>query len=75
AYDAFETKRQTDAVISRYPSPIATLAVGRIAQKFRLLLERDKGTAREEFRADSNLGSLTDLLRDLGYEWDLETVD
>jgi putative ATP-dependent endonuclease of the OLD family len=75
SYNEFESKRQSDATSSRMPTRIVNLAVGRMAQRFRLLLERDKGVAAIEFRNDPNLKELTRLLHDLGYEWSLETID
>ena len=74
-YNAFETKRHSDATSSRSNTSIVNLAIGRLAQKFRLLLEKDKGIAASEFRNDSNLQELTKLLSELGYEWTLETVN
>lgn len=74
-YNAFETKRHSDATSSRSASSIVNLAVGRLAQKFRMLLEKDKGIAASEFRDDVNLKELTKLLGELGYEWTLETVN
>lgn len=70
-----EQKRQVDATISKNPSQIAALAIGRLATKYRLLLEKDNTLAKTQFRTDKNLKELTDLLRDLGYEWELETKD
>ena len=72
-YDAHEQKRQNDASISRTSSSIVPLAIGRLAQKFRMLLEKDVGGARADFKNDPNLKELTKLLRELGYEWDLES--
>ena len=74
-YNAFETKRHSDATSSRSATSIVNLAVGRLAQKFRMLLEKDKGIAASEFRDDVNLKELTKLLGELGYEWTLETVN
>lgn len=74
-YNAFETKRHSDATSSRSATSIVNLAVGRLAQKFRMLLEKDKGIAASEFRDDVNLKELTKLLGELGYEWSLETVN
>jgi putative ATP-dependent endonuclease of OLD family len=74
-YNAFETKRHSDATSSRSASSIVSLAVGRLAQKFRMLLEKDKGLAAREFRDDVNLKELTKLLSELGYEWSLETIN
>ncbi len=74
-YNDSETKRQSDAASSRSAGTIVNLAVGRLAQRYRLLLEKDKGIAAHEFRDDVNLKELTKLLSELGYEWSLETVN
>lgn len=74
-YNDFETKRHSDAASSRSATSIVNLAVGRLAQKYRMLLEQDKGIAAREFRDDSNLKELTKLLSELGYEWSLETIN
>ncbi|MFP5328556.1 MAG: AAA family ATPase [Alphaproteobacteria bacterium] len=70
-YNAFESKRQSDATISRTQFSLVQVAIGRLAQRYRLLLEKDTGTAAKEFRADENLQELTKILTRLGYEWDL----
>jgi len=75
-YNDNEQKRQNDASISRTnSSSIVPLAIGRLAQKFRLLLEKDNAKARTDFKNDPNLKELTKLLSELGYEWDLETTN
>jgi putative ATP-dependent endonuclease of OLD family len=74
-YDEYEMKRQSDATFSRVGTQIVGLAVGRLAQKYRLLLEKDRGTAKEEFYADANITELTRLLAQLGYDWQLESVN
>ena len=75
-YNDFETKRHSDATSSRSAATqVVTLAVGRMAQRFRMLLEKDKGIATSEFREDVNLQELTKLLNELGYEWSLETIN
>lgn len=65
-YNDYEQKRQNDASISRTSSSIVPLAVGRLAQKFRLLLEKDNAKARTDFKNDPNLKELTKLLGELG---------
>lgn len=75
AYNDYETKRHSDAASSRSSISIVNLAVGRLAQKYRMLLEKDKGIATSEFRDDANLKELTNLLSELGYEWSLETIN
>lgn len=74
-YNDHEQKRQIDASISRTSSSIVPLAIGRLAQKFRMLLEKDTGNARAEFKNDPNLKELTRFLSELGYEWELETTN
>ncbi|MGA3889322.1 AAA family ATPase [Ralstonia nicotianae] len=74
-YNDFETKRHSDTASSRSVTSIVNLAVGRLAQKYRMLLEKDKGIAASEFRDDVNLKQLTNLLSELGYEWSLETIN
>ena len=73
SYNQFEQKRQADAAWSKSGTSIVALAVGRLAQKYRLLLEKDKGIASKEFYADENLKELTKLLGELGYSWTLES--
>ncbi|HTD75714.1 MAG TPA: AAA family ATPase [Steroidobacteraceae bacterium] len=73
-YNDFEQKRQSDGTSSRSGSSVVALAVGRMAQKFRLLLEKDKGVAAKEFAADKSLSQMTQLLRELGYEWALDCL-
>lgn len=74
-YNDFETKRHIDAASSRSATAIVSLAVGRLAQKYRMLLEKDKGIAAREFQDDANLKELTKLLGELGYEWSLQTIN
>ncbi|MFT3930281.1 MAG: AAA family ATPase [Spongiibacteraceae bacterium] len=74
-YNEFETKRSLDATNSRSGGNYVQLAIGRLAKKYRLLLEEDKGRAQAEFAGDANMRQLTDILRELGYEWKLETVN
>src|SRR3569833_357906 len=74
SYNEYEFRRQSTAVYSRSNTPIVQLAIGKLAQKFRLLLEKDKGGAEKAFRADKNLEELTKVLQELGYEWTLACV-
>lgn len=74
-YNDSEQKRQIDASISRTTSSVVPLAIGRLAQKFRMLLEKDTGNARTDFKNDPNLRELTRALGELGYEWELETTN
>ncbi|GLR27675.1 AAA family ATPase [Limnobacter litoralis] len=74
-YNEFDHKRGVDAASSRTGGSIVTLAIGRIARRFRLLLERDTGKAKDDFYADPEIKSLTSILADLGYKWNLECID
>lgn len=75
SFDSYEQKRQADAAYSRSSPSLIPLAVGRLAQRYRMLLEKDKGTAGKEFYDDPNLKELGELLGELGYEWSLESVN
>lgn len=74
-YNEFDHKRGVDAATSRTGGSIVMLAVGRIATRYRLLLEKDSGKAKEEFYEDPEIKSLTTILSTLGYKWSLECVD
>ncbi|MCW2313705.1 AAA family ATPase [Rhodoferax antarcticus] len=74
-YNEFDHKRGVDAASSRAGGSIVTLAIGRIARRYRLLLENDTGKAKEDFYADPEIRSLTAVLSDLGYGWNLECID
>lgn len=74
-YNEFDHKRGVDAATSRSGGSIVTLAIGRIARRYRLLLEKDTGKAREQFYADPEIKSLTLILESLGYGWNLECID
>jgi putative ATP-dependent endonuclease of OLD family len=74
-YNDYEQKRHNDASMSRSNSPIANLAIGRLALKFRKLQEDNNVSARTAFKADPNLVELTIALKELGYDWELETID
>lgn len=74
-YNDIEQKRSLDAMTSRTGGNIIALAVGRIAKKYRLLQEDDNTNAKTKFYADPNLMELSTALKELGYEWELTTVD
>lgn len=75
SFNSYEQKRQADAGYSRSSPSLIPLAVGRLAQRYRMLLEKDKGSAGKEFYEDSNLKELSALLDELGYGWSLESID
>lgn len=70
-YNAFEQKRHSDASISRTNFSLVQVAIGRLAQRYRLLLEKDAGDTQTRFKSDPSLVQLTAILRKLGYEWEL----
>lgn len=74
-YNDHDQKREFDAASSRSSSNIVSLAIGRMAQRFRLLQEDSNVDAPTRFREDSNLRELSAELRSLGYTWDLVTID
>ncbi|MBP0111066.1 AAA family ATPase [Bradyrhizobium vignae] len=74
-YNDYDQKRATDAASSRSGSNIVSLAIGRMAQRFRLLQEESNVDARTKFREDENLKKLSAELKALGYTWELVTVD
>lgn len=74
-YNEFDYKRSVDAASSRLGASTMSLAVGRIAKKYRLLEVKDNGSAKRDFRNDPAIKSLTAVLLDLGYAWDLVCTD
>ena len=74
-FSLYEQKRQADVTHSRSSASLIPLAIGRLAQKYRLLLERDKGNAAKEFYEDPSLKELGEVLGELGYEWILDTIN
>jgi putative ATP-dependent endonuclease of the OLD family len=74
-HDESSFKKSVDAATSRAPGSIISLAVGRIARRYRLLLEKDSGNARTEFYSNQEIQSLTSILKSLGYAWSLECID
>lgn len=74
-HDEHNLKKSVDAATSRAPGSIISLAVGRIARRYRLLLEQDSGNAKTEFDSDEQIESLTSILETLGYQWSLECID
>ena len=72
-FDEHAQKRSCDAATSRNPgASLVHLAIGRMAGKYRDLLETEDGAARNWIETDPNLKDLTSVLKDLGYEWSIE---
>lgn len=74
-YNDLDQKRTADATFSRTGTNIIQLAIGRLARRYRLLQEASNVEARKAFYADANLKDLTNTLNDLGYTWELATID
>lgn len=74
-YNEFDYRRSVDAASSRLGASTMNLAVGRIAKKYRLLEIKDNGKAKRDFLNDPAIQSLTAVLMDLGYAWDLVCTD
>ncbi|WP_137113309.1 AAA family ATPase [Mesorhizobium sp. GR13] len=74
-YNDFDQKRSTDAASSRSGSNVIPLAIGRLAKKYRLLQEQSNIEVKDIFYEDENLIALSRDLSDLGYSWELVTVD
>lgn len=74
-YNEFDYKRSVDAASSRLNASTMSLAVGRIAKKYRLLEIKDNGNAKRDFHNDPAIQSLTAILLGLGYSWDLICTD
>jgi energy-coupling factor transporter ATP-binding protein EcfA2 len=73
--DSIEMKRQADAMHSKSAGGISSRAIATIAQRFRNL-ERKRGPeALTALKEDPSMKRLTDALRDLGYEWDVECIN
>lgn len=74
-FNEYDIKRTVDAASSRASGSITTLAIGRLASRYRELLERDDGRARQGFRDDFGIRDFTGMLKSLGYEWDLQCTN
>ena len=74
-FNEYELKRTVDAASSRASGSITSLAIGRLASRYRELIERDDGRARVEFRDDSAIKDFTATLKSLGYDWDLKCTN
>jgi putative ATP-dependent endonuclease of OLD family len=74
-FNEYDYKRPVDASTSRSAGQIFTMALGRIAEKYRLLLEQDRGDAKARFYNDPQMKSLSMVLESLGYKWELVSVN
>jgi hypothetical protein len=74
-FSEYELKRTVDAASSRASGSITSLAIGRLASRYRELIERDDGRARLDFRDNSSIKDFTTTLKSLGYDWDLKCTN
>lgn len=74
-YDEYDHKRSVDAASSRGSGSIPSLAIGRLASRYRSLLERDDGRANLTFRDDDSIKRFTTVLQSLGYDWELRCTN
>lgn len=74
-FNEFDLKRTVDAASSRATGSITSLAIGRMASRYRALIERDDGRARLEFRDDAAIKAFSATLKSLGYDWDLKCTN
>ncbi|MCW5632916.1 MAG: AAA family ATPase [Rubrivivax sp.] len=74
-FNEYDHKRAVDAASSRTAGSIAALAIGRLAERYRALLEKADGRTKQDFLSDSGVQALTRTLRSLGYEWNLQCTD
>ncbi len=75
SYNDIDVKRAFDATSSRSGGGVISLAVGRMAQKYRLLQEESNIDAKSKFYSDPNLKQLSADLNELGYSWELTTIN
>lgn len=74
-YDQSDGKRTVDAATSGAVSSIAQYSVGRLAEKYRLLLEEKDGQTDGRFYSDPRISELTRTLKSIGYDWRLVSVN
>lgn len=75
SFNEYDFKRTVDAASSRAAGSITSLAIGRLATRYRELLERDDGRARQDFKDDPAIKAFTATLKSLGYDWDLQCTN
>jgi putative ATP-dependent endonuclease of OLD family len=74
-FNEYDSKRTVDAASSRTAGSITSLAIGRLATRYRDLLERDDGHARQDFKDDPAIKAFTATLKSLGYDWELRCTN
>lgn len=75
-YNDKDQKRGLDSTSSRNGGTnVVSLAIGRLAQRYRILELNDNMSVKEAFYDDPQLNALTATLKELGYSWKLETTN
>lgn len=74
-FNEYGFKRAVDAASSRASGSITSLAIGRLATRYRELLERDDGRAMQDFKNDPAIKAFTATLKSLGYDWELKCTN
>jgi putative ATP-dependent endonuclease of OLD family len=75
SYNDSEQKKSSDTASSRSQPSVISLAIGRLAQQYRNLQEDDNVNAKIKFRESDNIRTMTEILNDLGYSWELITTN
>ena len=74
-FNEYDFKRTVDAASSRAAGSITSLAIGRLASRYRVLLEKADGCTKQEFSDDLAIKGFTATLKALGYEWELRCTN
>jgi putative ATP-dependent endonuclease of OLD family len=74
-FNEYDLKRNVDAASSRAAGSIIHLAIGRLAGRYRDLLEEDTGDAKQRFKDDEAIKSFSRTLKELGYDWELKCTN
>ena len=74
-FNEYDFKRTVDAASSRAAGSITSLAIGRLATRYRVLLEKADGRTKQDFKDDPAIKAFTATLKSLGYDWDLQCTN
>jgi putative ATP-dependent endonuclease of the OLD family len=75
-YDDNNVKKENDSITSRNGAAnLIQMAIGRLARRYRDLQEDSNQNAKEKFYQDANLVALSTDLKELGYTWELDTLN
>lgn len=68
-FNQWESKVNTDANYSRTGSSVSALAIGNIAKRYRILLEKDDGLAGKTMDETPAFKEMSKILESFGYKW------